>query len=128
MDNAESEFRRYSINAVRTSDFNFTRRGAWKLLGGGLIVTLTAGSGAAFTPDAGIFPAGGSNQPPLSTRLHIDPEGNITLLTGKVECGQGIRTTLTQVAAEELKVPASRVRLLMGDTRWCRTMAALGAA
>jgi CO/xanthine dehydrogenase Mo-binding subunit len=40
----------------------------------------------------------------------------VTVLTGKVECGQGIRTTLMQVAAEELDVPAARVRMLMGDT------------
>lgn len=37
-------------------------------------------------------------------------------MTGKVECGQGARAELTQAAAEELRVPAERVQLLMADT------------
>jgi nicotinate dehydrogenase subunit B len=59
---------------------------------------------------------GPQKHPSLLSRLHVADDGTITVLTGKVECGQGIRTTLTQVAAEELRVPVSRVRLLMGDT------------
>ena len=52
----------------------------------------------------------------LSSRLHVGEDGSITVLTGKVECGQGIRTTLTQAAAEELHIAPARVRLIMGDT------------
>jgi isoquinoline 1-oxidoreductase len=37
-------------------------------------------------------------------------------MTGKVEGGQGARAELTQAAAEELRVPAGRIRLIMGDT------------
>ncbi len=37
-------------------------------------------------------------------------------MTGKVECGQGSRAELTQAAAEELRVPVDRVRLIMADT------------
>jgi len=48
--------------------------------------------------------AGPQKRPLLSSRLHIGDNGVITLLTGKVECGQGIRTSLTQVAAEELRL------------------------
>ncbi len=55
-------------------------------------------------------------RPLLSSRLHIADNGTITLLTGKIECGQGIRTTLTQVAAEELRLEPAQVRLVMGDT------------
>ena len=53
---------------------------------------------------------------PLSTRIHIAKDGTITLLTGKVELGQGARTELTQVVAEELGVGPERVRVIMGDT------------
>jgi len=38
------------------------------------------------------------------------------VMTGKVEAGQGSRAELTQAAAEELKVPVSRIQLLMADT------------
>ena len=37
-------------------------------------------------------------------------------MTGKVECGQGARAEITQAAAEELRVPVERVRLVMADT------------
>jgi nicotinate dehydrogenase subunit B len=59
---------------------------------------------------------GDEKAPLLSSRLHVGADGIITLLTGKIECGQGIRTSLTQVAAEELRVKPSQVRLIMGDT------------
>ena len=48
--------------------------------------------------------------------IHIDEDGSITVYTGKVEMGQNIRTSLTQAVAEELHVPVSSIRLVMGDT------------
>ncbi len=53
---------------------------------------------------------------PISTRLHIGDNGIVTLMTGKVEIGQGARTELAQVVAEEMHVNPARVRLIMGDT------------
>ena len=38
------------------------------------------------------------------------------MFTGKAELGQGIKTALTQVAAEELDVPPGQVRLITADT------------
>jgi len=52
----------------------------------------------------------------VAARLHINQDGTITVMTSKVECGQGARAELTQAAAEELRVPAERVHLLMADT------------
>ena len=40
----------------------------------------------------------------------------MTVYTGKVEIGQNIRTSLTQVVAEELHTPVERIRLVMADT------------
>ena len=40
----------------------------------------------------------------------------MTVYTGKVEVGQGSRTSLTQVVAEELRVDPGRIALVMGDT------------
>jgi nicotinate dehydrogenase subunit B len=51
--------------------------------------------------------------------LRIGEDGTVTVFTGKVELGQGIITSLAQMAAEELDVPFSAVRLVMGDTDLC---------
>src|SRR5262249_6710057 len=48
--------------------------------------------------------------------LHIAESGAVTAYTGKVEVGQNIRTSLTQAVAEELRVPTSAIKLVMGDT------------
>src|SRR5439155_1943584 len=42
--------------------------------------------------------------------------GVVTVFTGKAEVGQNIRTSLTQVVAEELRVPVFSIRLTMADT------------
>jgi nicotinate dehydrogenase subunit B len=48
--------------------------------------------------------------------VHIGADGSITAFTGKVEAGQGTRTALSLLVAEELAVPAGLVRLAMADT------------
>ncbi len=53
---------------------------------------------------------------PPSTRLHLGESGSITVLTGKVEFGQGSRTEIRQAAAEELKVAPEAVRVWMSDS------------
>ncbi len=88
-----------------------TRREAARRLGSGVLLLFTFGRLRADEEKAGP-----QKHPLLSSRLHVGDDGVITLLTGKVECGQGIRTSLTQVAAEELRLDPSQVRLLMGDT------------
>ena len=47
-------------------------------------------------------------------RLHFD--GSVTVLSGTSDMGQGARTVLAQVAAEELGVAVDRVAMVMGDT------------
>jgi CO/xanthine dehydrogenase Mo-binding subunit len=48
--------------------------------------------------------------------LAIAPDGGITIYSGKVDLGTGVRTALTQIVAEELDVPMSHVSLIEGDT------------
>jgi len=52
------------------------------------------------------------------TRLHVRraADGKIDAFTGKIDMGQGSRTLLTQCVANELGVPITSVRLVMGDT------------
>src|SRR5437763_8147616 len=52
----------------------------------------------------------------LDAWIRVDAEGTISVFTGKVEFGQGIKTALTQLAAEELMVPPSSVQLVTADT------------
>ena len=39
----------------------------------------------------------------LNSWLRIDPDGSVTIFTGKIELGQGIGTAITQIAAGEAK-------------------------
>jgi nicotinate dehydrogenase subunit B len=48
--------------------------------------------------------------------LAIEPDGTVVVFSGKVELGQGVRTALAQIVAEELDVPFGRVKMVMGDT------------
>ncbi len=48
--------------------------------------------------------------------LKLHDDGGATLFAGTVEMGQGSETTLSQIAAEELGVPLSDIRIVSGDT------------
>lgn len=49
--------------------------------------------------------------------LAIDKAGKVTVYSGKVDLGTGVRTALAQMAAEELDVPFNQVSLITGDTQ-----------
>ena len=57
--------------------------------------------------------------PDFNAFLHIGADGRVTCLVGKIEMGQGVMTSLPQLAAEELNVPLSSVDCVMGDTDLC---------
>jgi isoquinoline 1-oxidoreductase len=102
-------------------DFGLSRRGFVQALGAGILITIVApslhaqerrrGGGGGFR--------GNQKPQPIDARLHIANDGTITVMTGKVECGQGARAEITQAAAEELGVAPERVQLIMGDTALC---------
>jgi len=52
----------------------------------------------------------------LDTWLRLDADGTVTVFSGKVELGQGIRTALAQVVADELDVSINRLRMATVDT------------
>jgi CO/xanthine dehydrogenase Mo-binding subunit len=54
--------------------------------------------------------------PLLDAWIRIDAGGRVTAFTGKAELGQGIRTALLQVVAEELDVPWGHLTLVSADT------------
>jgi nicotinate dehydrogenase subunit B len=52
----------------------------------------------------------------LDDWLAIEPDGTVTVYSGKVELGTGVRTALAQIVAEELDVALARIRMVMGET------------
>src|SRR5262249_41987557 len=62
-------------------------------------------------------PGGGGSAPrEIDAWLHIAEDGSVTAYTGKVEVGQNARTSLAQAVADELRLPADSVVMVMGDT------------
>ncbi|MGZ5118584.1 MAG: molybdopterin cofactor-binding domain-containing protein [Burkholderiales bacterium] len=62
------------------------------------------------------LPGSLSKAPLLDSWIRIDADGTITVFTGKAELGQGIKTALIQVAAEELIVEPRSINLVTADT------------
>lgn len=52
----------------------------------------------------------------VSARLRFAPDGTLTVLSGKVELGQGLRDALTLICSTELSLDARRIRVRCGDT------------
>jgi nicotinate dehydrogenase subunit B len=52
----------------------------------------------------------------VDTFLAIDATGMVTVYSGKVDLGTGVRTALAQIVADELDVPFNRVEIVQGDT------------
>ena len=88
-----------------------SRRTFVQLLGTGLLITVT--EGVSLGQRRG---GGGGRSIPVAARIHINKDGTISVMTGKVEEGQGPRAQLSQAAAEELRVDVDRIRLIMSDT------------
>jgi nicotinate dehydrogenase subunit B len=54
--------------------------------------------------------------PRLDDWIRIDRSGSVEITPGKVEIGQGIVTALAQIAADELDVDPSRIRMVRANT------------
>src|SRR5439155_22924572 len=97
--------------------FGFSRLGFVQVLGAGLLVAVSAGPALAQRSGRrGGGGGGGGRTRTVAARIHIGKDGSITVMAGKTEMGQGARAELTQAAAEELRVPPSRLRVILSDT------------
>lgn len=94
-------------------DFALDRREFVHVLGAGLLITASAGSALAQRRGG----RGGGQVRSVAARIHLGQDGVVTVLTGKVEMGQGARAELTQAAAEELRLPVGQIQMLMADTQ-----------
>jgi nicotinate dehydrogenase subunit B len=95
-----------------------TRRGFLATGASGLVVSFALGGFAAAQQalEAEELPGSLDDAPMLDSWIRIGPEGEITVFTGKAELGQGLRTALAMVAAEELGVGAEEIELITADT------------
>jgi CO/xanthine dehydrogenase Mo-binding subunit len=59
---------------------------------------------------------GGGTYKVASAAVKMSSDGSVILLTGTVEVGQGARTALSQILAEELGIPLSRITVAQLDT------------
>ncbi|WP_406853666.1 molybdopterin cofactor-binding domain-containing protein [Alsobacter sp. KACC 23698] len=71
--------------------------------------------GKAPTPAAPL-PGSLKAEPRLDAWIRIGEDDAVTVFTGKAELGQGIKTALLQIAAEQLDVDPSRLTLVTADT------------
>jgi len=74
------------------------------------------GAGEGSEKGAGKLPGSLDKEPWLDAWIRIDADNRVTVFTGKAELGQGIKTALLQVAAEELQVAPARITLVTADT------------
>jgi nicotinate dehydrogenase subunit B len=75
---------------------------------------VTAGDGA---PDsAGGLPHPLRHTPDLDAWIRIGTDGTVTVLSGKAELGQDLRTAVAMIGADELDVSLERMRVVMADT------------
>src|SRR4029077_9256727 len=76
-----------------------------------LPVELRAQTGPAAKPSGAPLPP---NQ--LDSWLIVQKDGTVTVMTGKVELGTGVSTSLRQIVADELDCPFEKITWVQGDT------------
>jgi CO/xanthine dehydrogenase Mo-binding subunit len=108
------------VERVRFDFAGVDRREFLGALGAGLLIAVIGRSAQAQETGGrrggGGRGRGGGAPQKIGSRVHVGKDGIVTVMTGKVECGQGARAEITQAAAEELRLPIDRVRLVMADT------------
>jgi CO/xanthine dehydrogenase Mo-binding subunit len=83
--------------------------------GGGLLVSVSLCRAPAQGDEAPL-PGSLKETPWLDAWIQVGPDGGITAFSGKAELGQGLKTALIQVVAEQLDVAPARVSLVTADT------------
>lgn len=99
------------IESKPDGQVKLSRRAFVQMLGTGLLITVTEGVSLGQRSRGG-----GGRSITVAARVHINQDGTISVMTGKVEEGQGPRAQLSQAAAEELRVAVQKIRLVMADS------------
>lgn len=88
--------------------------------GGALVVGFSLGPARAeepAAPSSAPKPPGSLKETPfLDSWIRVDADSRITIFTGKAELGQGMKTAVQQIAAEELDVTFESLKIITADT------------
>lgn len=104
-----------SSPAASPRDAALSRRDLLRLLGGGIVVLFSTD-----LPDLLAQETRTRGYPSdFNAYLRIAADGRVTVWSGKIEMGQGVVTSLAQMAAEELDVPLGAIDMVLGDTAVC---------
>jgi isoquinoline 1-oxidoreductase len=96
-----------------------SRREFLRRLGGGIVITVSAGDLLALQEEAPRPRLARELPDDFNAFLRIGEDGRVACFTGKIEMGQGVITSLAQMLADELEVPLEVVDMVMGDTDLC---------
>jgi CO/xanthine dehydrogenase Mo-binding subunit len=111
--NARTQFTNYTLDeCIRRGAEMFEWKKRWKPVPGSDPGPIKRGAGVAFMS----FRAGVGSSSALVT---VDANEQYTVYVGVTDVGPGAKTTMNIIAAEELGVPMSRVKLVWGDTDTC---------
>jgi nicotinate dehydrogenase subunit B len=75
-----------------------------------VIATFALRAHSAISQTPSNLPFSLRNNRKLEGWIRLEPDGSVTVFTGKAELGQGILTALAQIAAEELDSSSTRSR------------------
>lgn len=90
------------------------RRDFIKLVGSGIVILFSVGDPLLLEAQRGDeYPSD------FNAYLRIGENGQITCYSGKIEMGQGVITSLAQMAAEELNAAVESIDMVLGDTDLC---------
>ena len=112
---AENTFTTPSADLARRA---FIRRGAL-LLGFSMLpgAALAEFNGMGMPPIADPLLPGDLNRIPwLDAWIRVAPDGKVTVYSGKVELGTGVRTAMIQIALEQLELEPGAIHFVGGDT------------
>ena len=95
---------------------NNTNRRAFLASSGALVVGFSWGGAAMAAAATSLAPAKAVDKTRIESFVAIGGDGSATIYVGKVDLGNGSRTALAQLAADELDLPFERITMVMGDT------------
>jgi nicotinate dehydrogenase subunit B len=103
------------VSAAPAPRAGLDRRDFVRLLGGGIIVLFNADLSDLMGQETRTrgYPTD------FNAYLRIAGDGRVTVYSGKIEMGQGVVTSLAQMAADELAVSLDSIDMVMGDTALC---------
>ncbi len=99
----------------KITDFQMNRRQFLKITGGGIFLYFMIGDLSVLAQQR----QGRTLPTDFNAFLKIGEDGRVSCYTGKIEMGQGVFTSLSQMLADELDVSLDAVDMVMGDTDLC---------